>query len=91
MRHPFRYSWNCLLHVSSDMDSARLLGGLFFVHDSCTFPRTSRSRPPIPVQNLYETARKLMIGSAFRSLFDSASVEPSAALIVTVEVVFSGM
>lgn len=32
-----------------------------------------------------------MIGSAFRSDFDSASVVPSAALIVTVDVVFSGM
>ena len=32
-----------------------------------------------------------MIGSAFRSDFDSASTVPSAALIVTVDVVFSGM
>ncbi len=33
MQKSIRYSYTCLLHVSSDMDSARLLGGLFFARD----------------------------------------------------------
>ncbi len=44
-----------------------------------------------PVQNLYETARKEMIGSAFSSAFDTPSSVPSAALMMTDDVVFSGM
>lgn len=42
-------------------------------------------------QNLYETARNEMIGSAFSSALLTASSVPSAALTITDEVVFSGI
>ncbi len=42
-------------------------------------------------QNLYDSARYVMIGSAFSSAFDTASSVPSAALMIVDEVVFSGM
>ncbi len=76
------------------------LGGLFFA-SNLLCPRKQKSRllhaesagfvARRPVQNLYETARKEMIGSAFNSAFETPSSVPSAALMMTDDVVFSGM
>jgi len=56
-------------------------------------PRSAFScgAPLASPQNLYETARNEMIGSAFKSAFETPSSVPSAALIITDDVVFSGM
>jgi len=75
------------------------IGGLFFVlrflppcKASCQ--RSMGGRPYSGIcayQNLYETARNEMIGSAFSSALLTASSVPSAALTITDEVVFSGI
>ncbi|MGF6938935.1 hypothetical protein OKW41_008097 [Paraburkholderia sp. UCT70] len=66
------------------------IGGLFFARNS---PRAQSGAATAEnqIQNLYDTARKEMIGFALRSAFDTPSSVPSAALMMTDDVVFSGI
>nr|KGS61259.1 hypothetical protein X990_5382 [Burkholderia pseudomallei MSHR4868] len=53
MRQTSRYSLNRLLHVSSDMDSARLFRRAFFCPRE---PGAGPARAILQPQNLYDTA-----------------------------------